>query len=309
MATHAHTTVLRDEVVHALVAEEFRHYADVTCGLGGHTEALLSGAHAESRFLVMDRDPEALAYAKTRLASAADRCTFVEASFSELEARADHAGLRPLDAVVADLGVSSVQLDRPERGFSFRSAGPLDMRMGPTVAEDVGSFLDRVDEAELARVLRTYGEVKRARTVARRILSTRDGGGLVTTLDLARVVESVVGRKPGGIHPATLVFQALRIAVNRELEELSDLLDALERVVRPGGRVAIISFHSLEDRMVKQRFAGPRTDPELRHLPVERPVGPWRARGGIVTPSETEVVTNPRSRSAKLRVAERREDA
>jgi len=300
-----HRSVLLEPVVEALVQAPGGHYADLTCGLGGHAGGLLE-KDPEGRVLAFDRDPEALAIARERLAPHGDRCSFVEDDFSELETHARAHGLWPLDGVLADLGVSSIQFDDPGRGFSFRNAGPLDMRMGPGVGPDVAARLAEVDLPTLTRVLGRFGEVPRAKSVARAILKARDEGRLTSTLDLARAVETGGGgRKSSAVHPATLAFQGLRIWVNRELEELDALLALLPRAVRPGGRVAIISFHSLEDRRVKQAFAGPKPDPALRHLPTEPELGPWRSLSSVAA-SEEEKRANPRARSARLRVAERR---
>ena len=300
-----HRSVLLEPVVQALVQAPGGRYADLTCGLGGHTAGLLE-ADPRGRVLAFDRDPEALAIARTRLSPLGERCTFVEADFSELVEHARAQGLWPLDGVLADLGVSSIQFDDPGRGFSFRNAGPLDMRMGPGVGPDVAALLAEVDLSTLTRILGRFGEVPRAKSVARAILRARDEGRLESTLELARAIEAGGGgRRSSAVHPATLAFQALRIWVNRELEELDVLLARLPEAVRPGGRVAIISFHSLEDRRVKRAFADPKPDPALRHLPTETVPGPWRALSNVA-PSEAEKQTNPRSRSARLRVAERR---
>lgn len=300
-----HRSVLLEAAVEALVQWNGGTYADLTCGLGGHTGGLLE-ADPEGRVLALDRDPRALAIARKRLADHASRVVFVEASFSELQTHGRRHGLWPFDGVLADLGVSSLQFDDPGRGFSFRQAGPLDMRMGPSVGANVAEHLADIDESGLARVLARFGEVPRARSVARAILKARDEGGLKSTLDLARAIEAGGGgRRGSAVHPATLAFQGLRIWVNRELEELDALLDVLPEALRPGGRAALISFHSLEDRRVKRAFAGPKLDPALRHLPHAPELGPWRALSSQA-PNEEEKARNPRARSARLRVAERR---
>ncbi len=307
-AARLHLTVLREEAVDALEVRAGGHYADATLGLGGHTELLLERSGPDGRVLGVDRDPDALALARARLARFGDRATLVEGSFSSLPALAADAGFLPLDGIVADLGVSSIQLDRADRGFSFARRGPLDMRMGPSVGGDVGALLDTSTPESLAALLAEYGEVERPRRVADAILEARRAGTLVDTDTLRVAVERALGHgRPGKIHPATLVFQALRIAVNRELDELDALLAALPSLLKPGGRVAIISFHSLEDRRVKQAFRDADIAPELASLPIERPTGPLRAisRRAIV-PGDDEVRDNPRARSAKLRVAERR---
>jgi len=308
VATELHASVLADEAVRELAVHPGGSYLDATVGLGGHSEALLEASAPDGRVLGIDRDPAALELASGRLARFGNRSMLVEGSFSDVAVYVRASDHDPLDGAVADLGVSSIQLDDPSRGFSFRASGPLDMRMGPGVGSTAAELIESFDRSGLARVLRDYGEVARPRALATAILEAREQGRLETTEDLARVVERVEGRSRNmTIHPATKAFQAIRIAVNRELEELERLLAALEALVRPGGRVAIISFHSLEDRIVKTAFSDPPVDPAMRHLPVERPSGPWRAlyRRPIV-PSPREIEMNPRARSAKLRVAERR---
>jgi len=303
-----HSSVLRPESVRALGVAPGGRYLDATVGLGGHTQALLEASAPDGRVLGIDRDPKALELTRGRLTAYEDRLTLVEGSFSDVATYVGASDHEPLDGAIADLGVSSIQLDDPGRGFSFRASVPLDMRMWPGVGGTAADLIESFDRAELTRVLRTYGEVSRPRQLAEAILEARDAGRLGTTEELARVVERVEGRPRNmTIHPATKAFQAIRIAVNRELEELEGLLAALADLMRPGGRVAIISFHSLEDRIVKTAFSDPPIDPAIRHLPVERAQGPWRAlTKRPIVPSADEVASNPRARSAKLRVAERR---
>ena len=256
---------------------------DATLGAGGHAEALL--ASGVGRVIGLDRDPEAIELATRRLAGFGERFTAVLTRFSQLP-----AGNR-VDGVLYDLGVSSMQLDRPERGFSYRAAGPLDMRMGP----DAGRAMDLVNEAseeELARIVFEYGEEHRSRRVAAAIVRARSRAPIEMTDELARVVASALGARRGGPHPARRTFQALRIAVNRELEELSASLPRAVDALAPGGRVVAIAYHSLEDRIVK-RFVNEREDLEkLTKKPLR--------------PSAAEAERNPRARSAKLRAAERR---
>jgi 16S rRNA (cytosine1402-N4)-methyltransferase len=305
-----HRSVLLDEVVGALAPRAGGIYIDATCGLGGHSEAILEASSPDGRVLAIDRDPSALELASGRLARFEDRVTLVEGDFSELRVYAEASDHFPADGVVADLGVSSLQLDDPKRGFSFRSAGPLDMRMGPRVGHTAAELLEEFDVDDLARVLREFGEIARARHVAEAILAARDAGQLETTADLAAIVDRFAARKSTPIHPATRAFQAIRIAVNRELDELEKLLAELPALVRPGGRCAIISFHSLEDRLVKRAFSDPEEDPALAKLPIERARGPFEPISRKpITPSRRELDDNPRARSAKLRVAERRGDA
>ena len=310
MSAGIHASVLLDEVIDGLAPATGGVYLDCTCGLGGHTEAIADRCAPDGRVLAVDRDPKALALAAGRLGRFGDRVTLVEGSFSDV---ADYVGAsdhQPLDGVVADLGVSSLQLDDADRGFSFSREGPLDMRMGPSVGPTAAELLESFDRKSLSTILREFGEVGRPRQLAEAILTARDQGKLTTTKALADVIERATGgRRASPIHPATRAFQAIRIAVNRELDELSKLLSALAELVRPGGRVAVISFHSLEDRIVKRAFSDPDPLPQPAKLPVEpvRPKGPWQAlTKKPIVPTPAEVQANPRSRSAKLRVAERR---
>ncbi|MBK8013393.1 MAG: 16S rRNA (cytosine(1402)-N(4))-methyltransferase RsmH [Deltaproteobacteria bacterium] len=308
-ATDVHVSVLADEIIAGLAPRSGGRYIDATLGLGGHTARMLEASSPDGRVLGIDRDPEAIARARARLLPFAGRVTIVEGHFSEIEMHAARHGFLPVHGVIADLGISSLQLDTGGRGFSFLHDGPLDMRMGPVVGETAQAMLERLDVDALAEILRSYGEQDRPRAVARAILRARDEGALSSTKDLARVVERAVGRRPGtAIHPATRVFQAIRIAVNRELVELERFLAGLARLVVPGGRVAVISFHSLEDRLVKRAFEGPKAEPSPHKLPVAPDVEPssWlRVSRRPITPSAAEVERNPRARSAKLRVAER----
>lgn len=308
MTEPLHQSVLLSEVVLALAPRSGGVYIDATLGLGGHAEAILDASAPAGRLLGVDRDPAALDHARRRLARFGDRVTLIESDFlhlAEVARSVDHA---PADGLVADLGVSSLQLDEPARGFSFQADGPLDMRMGPSVGATAKERLALVDLDELTRWLAEYGEVERPKSLARAILDARDRGELSTTRDLARVVvDQVRVKKPGAIHPATRVFQALRIAVNRELEALEALLRALPQLLKAGGRAAIISFHSLEDRLVKNAFRDPPVDARLASLPVDRAHGPLEAVSKKpITPSSEEIARNPRARSAKLRVAQRR---
>jgi len=278
-----HEPVMVDEVVGLLGGRET--VIDMTVGGGGHAEALLrSGV---KRVVGIDRDPEAIALASARLAPFGDRFVAVHARFSEVP-----AGNRA-DGVLFDLGVSTMQLERAERGFSYRVSGPLDMRMGGAGEEGTESALDLVNSAseeELARIVFEYGEERRARKVAGAVARARARRPIETTEELARVVAGAVGRRRGGPHPARRTFQALRIAVNRELEELAASLPRAVGLLTPGGRVVAISYHSLEDRLVKRFLAG---EPRLRPL-TKKPLRP--------TPEEA--ARNPRARSAKLRAAE-----
>lgn len=286
-----HVTVLRDEVVEALAPRPGGVYLDVTLGAGGHTEALLAGG--AGHVIGFDRDEVALKLAATRLARFGERVDFVHAPFSRLERELAALGVGPVDGLVADLGVSSMQLGEASRGMSFRSEGPLDMRMDPSSGETALELIDRLDDDELTRLIGQLGEERRARRVARCIKQAREAGQLETTLDLRRSVVRAVGpARIGGIDPATRTFQALRLAVNDELGELDRLIDAAAGCLLPGGSIAIISFHSLEDRLVKRK---------LREHP-------WQlVNKRPIVPGPGEVDDNPRARSAKLRVATKRE--
>jgi len=288
-----HLPVLLDDVVSLLAPRRDAYVVDGTLGGGGHAEALLE---AGVRLLGLDRDPDALAAAGARLARFGDRVRLVHARYSELP------GLlaAPPDGILLDLGVSSPQLDRPERGFSFRNDGPLDLRMDPTRGEPAWAWLDHVDEAELADVIWRYGEERRSRAIARAVVAARP---LRRTVELAELVaRTLPGRHP--IHPATRTFQALRIHVNDELGELDRALSSFPALLAPGGRFAVISFHSLEDRPVKERFralAGEGTERDLYGNPLVPPafrLVERRARLGETDP-------NPRARSARLRAIER----
>jgi len=302
-----HQSVLLEELVQHLAPRDGGVYVDATCGLGGHAEAVLAACGPTGRLLAIDRDPRALELARGRLAKFGDRATLVEGDFSDMRTFMEASDHFPADGVVADLGVSSIQLDDAERGFSFSRPGPLDMRMGPRVGETAAELLERFDAQQLSQIFRDYGEIERPGPIARAIVEARDAGKLGNTADLARVIAEHTYGRPTAIHPATRAFQAIRIAVNRELDELDRLLGELPELLKPGGRAAIISFHSLEDRRVKNAFRDPEPDPALRMMPVEPERGPFTAlTKRPITPSDREIAKNPRARSAKLRVAERR---
>ncbi len=305
-----HIPVLLPEVLAALAPKAGERFIDGTFGAGGHTAALLE-AGAGVRVLGIDRDPEAVAAGQALVAASGGRLTLVEGRFAELDRIAEEAGFAPADGILLDIGVSSMQLDEAERGFSFQADGPLDMRMsrsGPSAADVV----NRAEEKDLADILYHLGEERRSRAIARAIVARRREEPLQSTSELAAVVERVLGRgKPGGRHPATRTFQALRIYVNDELGELAEGLAAAERTLAPGGRLAVITFHSLEDGRVK-RFLAERAGREKhasRHLPPSasaRPAPSFRfVNRGAVTPGEAELAENPRARSAKLRAAVR----
>ncbi len=305
-----HRSVLVAEVVELLSPVPPGLLVDATVGLGGHAEALLE-ANSGLRLLGIDRDPEAVRGAAVTLQRFADRVQLVSAPFTELPILLEqHGGLRPT-AILADLGCSSLQLDRPDRGFSFTGDGPLDMRMGPDARRTAAELLRDSSEEELMRIFRTYGEERRARAVARAVASHRlRHGPLQTTRELADLVTRTLGRPPGpGIHPATRVFQALRIAVNDELGQLESFLEPAVDWLAPGGRIAMISFHSLEDRIVKHTF---RRLAGSCICPPNLPMCTCGARTTVriltpkpIRPSTAETAANPRSRSSRLRAAQK----
>jgi 16S rRNA (cytosine1402-N4)-methyltransferase len=285
-----HETVMRGEVASAL-APGAGLYIDVTVGGGGHTEAILE-AHEAAKVIAFDRDERALEAAKERLSRFGDRVSFVKTRFGEIEAVLRAMGVEKVDGLCADLGVSSPQLDDAHRGMSFRREGPLDMRMDASSGETALELIARVSDDELADIIFHYGEEKRSRRIARSIRKAFSDGDLATTLDLRRAIVRAVGPvRVGGVDPATRTFQGLRIAVNRELDELGALLGVLPELVRTGGRVAIISFHSLEDRLVKRAFQSA----DLWGVLCKKPM----------VAGEEESTKNPRARSAKLRAATR----
>jgi 16S rRNA (cytosine1402-N4)-methyltransferase len=303
---HFHTPVLLKEVLGALAPRAGETFVDGTLGGGGHAEALLD---AEAHVIGFDQDPEALDFAKERrLHRFGEKFQPVRANFSELAAVLDDLGMAEVDGVLLDLGVSSWQLDTAERGFSFQREGPLDMRMDPNGPVTAADLVNTAPAGELVRIFRQYGEEPNARRIAARIVSGRGARPFETTMQLALAVEEVVPRR-GRIHPATRVFQALRIAVNREMEVLDSVLRQAAARLRVGGRMAVITFHSLEDRMVKEFFKV-RSTAELDRpeWPAPRPNPDYIFRALTRKPviaSAEEQQSNPRSRSAKLRAVEK----
>jgi len=305
-----HQPVLTDRVVELLAPAGPGLLVDATVGLGGHAEALLR-AEPEFQLVGLDRDPQALARAGERLQPFSDRVQLVEETFDRLPLVLRRLGLGAPVAVLADIGCSSLQLDSAERGFSFASDGPLDMRMGgtgPTAAD----LLERAEWEELVRILRDFGEERRARAIARAIVRRREQDPLRTTAQLSRLVQDVMGGRERRIHPATRTFQALRIAVNDELGQLERFLEPAIRSLKTGGRIVVISFHSLEDRIVKhtlRRLAGRCTCPP--DFPVCRCNPQWVVEvltSSPVRPDEEEIDRNPRARSARLRAAQKRRE-
>lgn len=303
-----HTPVLLDEVLVALNIRPDGSYVDGTFGRGGHTAAILERLGTQGRVLAIDRDPAAIRAGCERFAGE-ERLQLVHGSFGRLLEFVREAGLAGgVAGVLLDLGVSSPQLDEPARGFSFAEDGPLDMRMNDREGSTAADWLARASEQEIARVIHDYGEERYARRIARAIVSARRVRPLRRTLELAQIVAAAVPTREPGKHPATRTFQAVRIHVNRELEELEAALAQSLEVLVPGGRLCVISFHSLEDGIVKRFVQRSSTgDPLYAGLPEV----PLHARaklkriGRAIHPSDAEVARNPRSRSAILRVAER----
>ena len=312
-----HTTVLLNEAVDALLGAAAERtgdalngtYVDGTFGRGGHTRALLQRLGARARVIAIDRDPQAIAAAATDPQLAGDsRFAIHHTSFGQLVPTLANAGVRRIDGLLLDLGVSSPQIDTPERGFSFRFDGPLDMRMDTTRGESAADFLARADERHIAEVIRDYGEERFAVQVAKALVARRESGRPVrTTRELSEVVAGAVKTREPGQNPATRTFQALRIFVNAELEELEQGLSAALALLAPGGRLVVISFHSLEDRIVKTFIARESKAVYDRRAPFA-PEAPTCLKAlGRVKPGAAELEANPRARSAVMRVAERTE--
>jgi 16S rRNA (cytosine1402-N4)-methyltransferase len=306
MAASGHAAVLRDEAVDALRVRVDGCYVDCTFGRGGHSRVILARLGPAGRLYALDRDPQAIAVGR---AIDDSRLTLIKTAFSGVRQALAAHGVIAVDGVLLDLGVSTPQLDQPERGFSFRAEGPLDMRMDPTEGESAAEFLARASEREIGEVIGDYGEERFAKQIARAVVAARARGPLRTTRELAAIVAAAVRTREPHQDPATRTFQALRIHVNQELEELSLVLAASVELLATGGRLVVISFHSLEDRMVK-RFIREQSRPGAipDRLPLraaEMPPARLVAVGKPVRASAQEVAINPRARSAVLRVAER----
>jgi 16S rRNA (cytosine1402-N4)-methyltransferase len=301
-----HVPVLYSAVLTHLALGPGDHVIDATGGGGGHALGLLEATAPDGRVLGLDRDPEAVTRVRQRLASQSQRVTIVQGSFRELTAVARKHRFPPAGGALLDLGVSSYQLASPDRGFSFVKDGPLDMRLDPTQDSTAADYVNHLPTEELANLLYTFGDEKQSRRIARAIVAARP---LQTTGELAQVIAQAVGGRRGRIHPATKSFQALRIAVNDELAALEEALPQAIELLRPGGRLAVISFHSLEDRTVKRFF---RLESRDCICPPEQPVCTCQHRSALrivtrrpVRPTEAEIAENPRARSARLRVAEK----
>ena len=302
---------MAEEVLHYLEPRRGGIYLDGTLGGGGHARLILEATSPDGILVGLDHDAEALEAAGSSLAEFGDRVMLRHGNFAEMASHLDALGVAMLDGVVLDLGVSSYQLDSPNRGFSFREEGPLDMRMNPSAGRSAASVIAEADADHLKRIFREYGEERWAGRIAREIVAVRERQPIKTTLQLAELVSRVVprGKGPQRIHPATRVFQALRIYVNGELDSLQAGLDAARQRLKVGGRLVVISFHSLEDRIVKQAFRALSTGCICPpRLPVcacgQKPVARLLTRKGV-TATDAEVEHNPRARSAVLRAMEK----
>lgn len=301
-----HLPVLASEAIEALAINPDGVYVDGTFGRGGHTRLVLEKLSPHGRLIALDRDPDAIA-AGEKIKD--PRLTLVRAPFSRLGGVLDELGVAGVDGILLDIGVSSPQLDEAARGFSFRQEGPLDMRMDPGSGMSAADWIAAADEDEMREVIKRYGEERFARQIAHAIAAARKISPIRTTGELAQIVAGAVRKREPGQHPATRTFQAIRIFLNRELEELEAVLPLCVQKLKPGGRLAVISFHSLEDRIVKRFMRDEERGPELpRGLPVRAAdIAPGRLRrvGKAVRATQAETTENPRARSAVLRVAER----
>ncbi|WDR05322.1 16S rRNA (cytosine(1402)-N(4))-methyltransferase RsmH [Devosia rhodophyticola] len=292
-----HVPVLLDEVIAALSPLAGKRIVDGTFGAGGYSRALLADG---AEVIAIDRDPSVLPFAEALDQEFPGQFSFVAGTFSELDDLS--AGRGKIDSVVLDIGVSSMQLDEADRGFSFMRDGPLDMRMG-AIGQSAADLVNTLETEALANLLYAFGEERKSRRIAQFIVAAREVAPIVTTLELARIIEKSIGRKPGDAHPATRSFQALRIAVNAEFDQLVEGLFAAERLLEEGGTLAVISFHSLEDRIVKRFFDPAKGGPaQSRHLPqVETAARRWEKIAKAIKPGSEELARNPRARSSILR--------
>ena len=297
-----HIPVLTEEVIEFLLVKKSGTFLDVTSGFGGHSAAILEELNGGS-LIATDQDPEAIRFLKSKFKTE-ERISIHQARFSELHKL---FSANDFDGILADIGVSSYQLDTAERGFSFMKDGPLDMRMNQNIGEDASSWLNNAPEQEISNIIWKYGEEKKAKRIAKAIVEARKSFKIRTTKELAEIIlEETPRRFNDKKHPATKTFQAIRIFINNELEELDLLLDFASKHLKIGGRTCIISFHSLEDRMVKRFFRDhSRRDPKLSKLPNLADDSSFKLVTKAIKPSENEMNINPRSRSATLRVIER----
>jgi len=306
MKTYQHQPVLLEEAISSLKVRGDGFYLDATFGRGGHSRAIMARLTEQGRFFTLDKDPQAVAAGLEEWGND-PRFSIVQGSFAEMDRMVREWQIeRNLDGILLDLGVSSPQLDDPERGFSFGKDGPLDMRMDPTKGVSAADWLAATPEREISRVFWEFGEERHARRIARSIVKVRQQRCLETTTQLAELIEDTIGRREKK-HPATRCFQAIRIVVNNELGDLTSGLEAAIRQLRPGGRLVTISFHSLEDRLVKRTFREAVRPGKVRRNIPDHP--DWSPRlklvGKAIRPSEQEISANPRARSAIMRVAEK----
>ncbi|HET9910924.1 MAG TPA: 16S rRNA (cytosine(1402)-N(4))-methyltransferase RsmH [Anaerolineales bacterium] len=301
-----HRPVLYKEIIHALQPRRGGRYVDGTLGAGGHARGILEASAPDGQLLGLDVDPQALALARKTLAPYEGRIHLAQASYTSLSMQLAQLQWDAVDGIVLDLGASSIQFDTPERGFSFLHDAPLDMRFGPHMVQTAADLVNKYSERELADLIYQYGEERDARKIARAIVKARP---LHTTRELVAVIEAVSPRRGDRVHPATRTFQALRIAVNEELASIEEVLPQALSALKVGGRLAVISFHSLEDRIVKGFFREQSKDlvnpPYERIYEVERKATLKEINRKPITPSEAEVENNPRARSAKLRIIEK----
>ncbi len=301
-----HQPVLYKEIIHALQPHDGGRYVDGTVGAGGHARGILEASVPDGQLLGLDVDPQALALARKILAPYERRIHLAQASYTSLSAQLERLGWNEVDGIVLDLGASSMQFDTPERGFSFLHDAPLDMRFGPSIPKTAADLVNELSERKLADLLYQYGEERDSRKIARAIVKARP---LHTTRELVAVIEAVSPRRGDRIHPATRTFQALRIAVNEELASLEEVLPQTVASLKSGGRLAVISFHSLEDRIVKDFFREQSKDlvnpPYEQIYKEERKATLKEVNRKPITPSDEEIKSNPRARSAKLRIVEK----
>ncbi len=301
-----HRSVLYHEIISLISPKSMGRYIDATVGAGGHAWGILNTSGPAGRLLGLDLDPQALSLAAIRLAEFPGRFSLIQASYTTLRTQMHKLGWDSVQGIVLDLGVSSMQLDTPERGFSFLKDGPLDMRFSPSQPTTAADLVNQLPERDLADLIWQFGEDRNSRRIARVIVQKRP---FSTTRELAEALEKTAGRSKDRLHPATRTFQALRIAVNQELQSVSDVLPLAVDALAPGGRLAVISFHSLEDRLVKQYF---RKESRDCICPPEQPVCTCGHKASIIeitrrpiSPAESEMQSNSRARSAHLRVAEK----
>ena len=308
--TLPHAPVMHDEAIAALEIKADGRYVDGTYGRGGHARSILAALGDQGRLIVMDRDPEAIADARRNF-GADSRVTIIHDDYANMQAQmAELELLEQIDGILLDLGVSSPQLDDAGRGFSFQHNGPLDMRMNPEQGESAAQWLAQADEAEIARVLWVYGEERQSRRIARKIVEIRQSRAIDDTASLAGLICGVLPRPKNHRHPATRSFQAIRIHINQELAQIERLLESVFDILKIGGRLLVISFHSLEDRLVKRFF---KTQSTPRKIPRGLPLRDSEIESGIrfkvtvkaIKAGAAELASNPRARSAVLRVAER----